>query len=184
MKYIRNAQNKWYKWQDLSFEPWDEDADVDDRCCLSSPRWGHGKIRQTPCWVLGKNHGQDCTLSTDSFISFLHCTCTIRILLLQDLVLSADGAGAPSAPGPDDVCGVSSVGGVFCALLWVGCHPSVTVRTQCEEPRGLGAGPDVGCMATDVEKCATPLRTTCCFFREVTRAGLARLLSNGPQLGT
>ena len=146
-------------------------------------RRGHGKIRQTPCWVLGKNHGQDCTLSTDSFISFLHCTCTIRILLLQDLVLPADEAGAPSTPGPDDVCGVSIVGGVFCALLWVGCHPSVTVRTHCEEPRGLGAGPDVGGWRP-TWKSVRLHEDDMMFFREMTRAGLAWPLSSGPQLGT
>lgn len=56
MKYMQNAQNRWYKWQDPSFEPWDEDerlvsfdvdadadADVDDRCCWSSPDGAMGK---------------------------------------------------------------------------------------------------------------------------------------------
>ncbi|KAJ5686690.1 hypothetical protein N7536_009309 [Penicillium majusculum] len=59
-----------------------------------------------------------------------------------------DGASAaPSTPGPDDVrivCRLSSVDGVFCALVWVGCHPSLTGRPRLEEPRGLGAGPKVG----------------------------------------
>lgn len=119
---------------------------------LSSPRRGYGKTRQTPFWVPVKTIAGTAPLGTSSFVS-LHFICADSnpfpppsFFSVLDLVLPVDGQLLHAPSNQDQmrfVC-VLAVDGVFCTLLWEGCHPSMTVRTRFEELRGLGACPEVG----------------------------------------